>query len=96
MFLVIIAVSDPVQFIGWIVLSYVYINDIMNSFIRKLLYYTFCIKIDMNRVPLCAIGSILSLKLHVVIVIDLLVGYFKKTGSIFIISHSASFTKTGN
>ena len=69
---------DYVHFIGWVALSCICTNAVLDSIIAKLQCSTFSMKIAMNKIPPYAITSILSLKLHVSIVIDLLVGLFLK------------------
>ena len=71
---IIIVALDLQQFIGWVAPFWVYIDISLDSIIIKLQCSIFCIRININRVPLCVIVSILSLKLHVFIVDILLVG----------------------
>ena len=74
----IIVLVESLQFIGWVALSCVNINNILDGIVTKLQCFIFHIKIAMNRVPLCEITLILSLKQHMCIVVDLFTGLFYK------------------
>ena len=67
---------DIVQFAGWVVQSWVCIDVVFNGIITKLQCLIFHMKTAVNRVPSYVITFILSLKLYVCSVIDLLVGLF--------------------
>ena len=58
----IVVVSDPVQFIVWVVPSYENVDIVLDSTIVKLQCSIFCMKTDMNRVFPYAMAYIISLK----------------------------------
>ena len=56
----IVVVIDLMQFIGWLVQSCICIDIVLDSTISTLRCSVFHVKRAMNRVPICAITSILS------------------------------------
>ena len=57
-----IVVIYSLQIIGWVPLSCICIDNVLDGIINKLQYSMLCIKRATNRVPVYEITSILSLK----------------------------------
>ena len=69
---------DLKKYIEWVVPPLIYVSFVLNGIMIEFQCYTFCMKIDLNMVPLCIVSSILSFKLQVSVVDGLLVGLFFK------------------
>ena len=52
------------QFIGWVVLFYVYTDVVLDGIINKLYCSMFYVKRDMNRIPVYVIALVLGYKWH--------------------------------
>ena len=50
------------QFIGWVLSFCIHTDVVLDSIINKLQCSVFCVKKAINKVPVCAITSILSCK----------------------------------